>query len=118
MAEFVGENAGELFVVDARQQPRCHADGGVFGVASGGESVRLGVLHDINLGHRQTGLAGKLTHEMDELRCACLVLFDGAVHRQHHAVGIPVGEEVGAGRKEEGDQHAGRATHEVADDQE
>ena len=36
------------------------------------------------------------------------------MHRQHHAVGIPVGEQVHAGRDDERDHRAGRAADQIA----
>ena len=45
----------------------------------------------------------------------CAVDLMGAVHRQHHAVRIPVGEQVGRGRDHERDQRAAGAADQIAD---
>ena len=46
-----------------------------------------------------------------------LLLVDlmGAVHRQHHAVRVPVGEQIGRGRDHERDQGAAGAADQIAD---
>ncbi len=39
----------------------------------------------------------------------------GAVRRQHHAIGIPVGEQICRSRHDQGDHGAGAAADQIAD---
>ena len=53
VAQLVGQHALELDPVHLLQQPGGDGDGGVLGVAPGGEGVRGGVVDDVDAGLRQ-----------------------------------------------------------------
>ena len=59
-------------------------------------------------------MSGKLGTD-GEIGRAVSVDLKGAVHRQHHAVGIPIGEQVDSGRDSERDQHAAGSADQIAD---
>jgi hypothetical protein len=102
-------HAGDFFFSEPRQKPGGGGDSGVFGVAAGGERVGLVLLDDIDLGHRQACIVGELAHHGDEARRGRVVDLTGAVHGQHHLVGVPIGKHVHANRDDERDQHAALA---------
>ena len=113
--ELVRDHAGELLAAERLHQARGHGDRGVLRIAAGGERVGLRLVHHEHARHRQAGAAGQLGHEMDEIGRAVAVDLMGAVHRQHHAVRIPVGEQVGRGGDHERDHGAAGAADQIAD---
>jgi len=90
----------------------------VFRAAAGREGVRLVLVDDVDPRHRQAGALGELLDDAVEL--GRLVRSDllRVGHAQDHAVAVPVGEEVHAQRCDQGDQQAGMAAEQIADDQE
>src|SRR5262249_27135931 len=57
---------------------------------------------------------GECADHVEQVRRARLVDLLGAVHRQHHPVGIPVAEQVHRGRDHERDHRAGLAAEQKA----
>ncbi|MEY9123584.1 hypothetical protein ABIA09_003146 [Bradyrhizobium yuanmingense] len=115
MRELVRNHAGELLAAELVHQTGGDGDRGVFRIAAGGERVGLDLIHHEHARHRQAGTARKLGDEADQLRRGRTIDFMGAVHRQHHAVGVPVGEEVGCGGNDERDHGARGASDQIAD---
>ena len=113
--ELVRDHAGEFLAAERLHQARGHGDRRILRIAAGGERVGLRLVHHEHARHRQAGAAGQLGHEMDEVGRAVAVDLMGAVHRQHHAVRIPVGEQVGRSRDHERDQGAAGAADQIAD---
>ena len=97
------------------EQAGRHRDGGVLRVAPGREGVGLRVVHHEDARHRQAGALRQLVHHAHQIGRGALVDLLGAVHRQHHLVGVPVGEEVHAGRDQQRDDGAAAAADQVAD---
>ena len=60
-------------------------------------------------------LRGQRLDHAIEIGRAARIDSAGALHRQHHLVGVPVGEEIGAERHAERDDHAAGAADEIAD---
>ncbi|MGY4298102.1 hypothetical protein ACVWXN_006197 [Bradyrhizobium sp. i1.4.4] len=85
------------------------------GLRPGRERVGLRLVHYEHTRHRQRGAARKLGDEPDQLRRAGAVDLMGAVHAEHHAVGVPVGEEIGRGGNDERDHGAGGTADQIAD---
>ncbi len=115
MGQFVGQHAGRLFLAEAPQQALRHRNGGVVGIAAGGEGVRLVVLHHVDLGHGQFGLLGQLADQPDQRGRLTLADFSRAVHAQDQLVGVPVGESVHGERQDEGDHQPRFAAKHEAD---
>ena len=70
MAEFMGHDAGDLVAGEHLQQAGGGADGGMLGVAAGGEGIGLRVVGDIDARHGQVGARGKVADEAVEFRRA------------------------------------------------
>ena len=115
MGELMGEDARQLLVAEDAQQPGGRRDGGVGGIAAGGEGVRLRLVDDIDLRHRQLGPVRQLLDEADEFRCRAGVDPRRAVHAQDELVGVPVGEKVVPRGEDEGDDHARPAAEQKTD---
>ena len=98
MRELVRDHAGELLAAERLHKAGGHGDRGVLRIAAGGEGVGLRIVHHEDARHRQAGAPGELGDEPDQLGRGARVDLVGAVHRQHHAVGVPVGEQIGRGR--------------------
>jgi len=118
MGELMGEHAGDLLRREQPHEPGVDGDGGMLGIAPGGEGIGLIVVDHIDLGHGQSGALGQLADQAIKLRGARLVDLPRAIHGQHHAVGIPIGEEVHRQGEEESDDHALAPGDEIADDEE
>ena len=84
-------------------------------IAAGRERIRLRIVDDVDARHRQAGAARELLHQRVEVGRGARVDLLGAVHRQHHPVRVPVGEQVHARRDDERDHRAARAADQVAD---
>jgi len=108
-------DARHLVAVQALQQPGGRGDGGVGRVAARREGVGLGVVDQVDLGHRHAGAPGQAFHDAVELAAARRVEGLGAIHAQHDLVGVPVGEQIGDRGDAERDHHAGRAADQIAD---
>ena len=115
MRKFVRDHAGEFLAAELLHQARTHRDRRVLRIAAGGERIGLRLVDDEHARHRQAGAAGQLGHEMDEVGRAVAVDLMGAVHRQHHAVRIPVGKQVHRGRDHERDHRTAGAADQIAD---
>ena len=113
--ELMRDHAGEFLAAERLHQARGHGDCRVLRIAAGGECIGLRLVHQEHARHRQAGAAGKLGHEMDEVGRAVPVDLMGAVHRQHHAVRIPIGEQVGRGGDHERDHGTAGAADQIAD---
>ena len=55
MRQLVRDHAGDFLAAEMLQQTGGHGDGGILRIASGGERVRLRVVHQVNARHRQAG---------------------------------------------------------------
>ena len=55
MGEFVGDDAFQFCFIKNLEQAGGRCDDGMFGVATGGKSVRRRIVNNINLRPRQTG---------------------------------------------------------------
>jgi len=95
------------------EQAGVHRDGSVLRVTAGRERIRLRVVDDVDARHRQAGTAGEPMHQRIEVGRGTRVNLLGAVHRQHHLVGIPVGEQVHARRDYQRDRRAARSADQV-----
>ena len=115
MGELMAQHAGDLLRRQQAHEAGVDGDGGMLRIAAGGEGVGLIVVDHVDLGHRQAGALGEIAHQGIELRGARLVDLPRAIHGQHHAVGIPIGEEVHRQGDEEGDDHALAPGDEIAD---
>ncbi len=115
MADLVRQHAGELLLVHRLQQTSGDCERRVLRVAAGGEGIGLRIFHDVDPWHWHSGGGGELLHEHVELRRRALVDRARAVHREHHLVGVPIGEEVHRPGNEEGDDHAGLAADQEPD---
>ncbi len=115
MRQLMCHHAGHLFARQLLQEPRGGRDGGVLRVAAGGKGVRLRVVDDVDLRHRQAGPPGKLLHDRIIFRRRARVDFARTVHAQDQLVGVPVAEQIHGRRDQEGNQRAVRATDQIAD---
>ena len=115
MRQLVADDPGELLAGKLAEDAGRRRDGGVLRVASGREGVRLRIVDHVDLGHRQSGAAGELAHDVVKLRRRALVDLARLVQAKHELVGVPVAEKVHAGGDEEGDEGAGRAADQIAD---
>ena len=87
-------------------------------VSPGGKGIRLIVLDDVDLRHRQARLLGKLMHGANKVGRRRFIDLSRAIHRQENAIGIPIGEQVGGGRKQKRNHHPGLAADQKADEKE
>jgi len=115
MRQFVRHDTGDLFRRQCRQEAGRRGDRGVLGVATGCESIRLGIVHDVDPRHRQVCPRRQVFDDAVVLRGGPCVHFPGMVHRQDHFVGVPVAEHVHAGGDEKGNHHAPGPTNKVTD---
>ena len=115
MCEFVGDHAGELLARERLDETGGHRNRRVLRIASGGKGVRLRIIHQEDARHRQAGAPGEFADETDKLGRGMAVDLMGAVHRQHHAVRVPVGEQIGRRRDHERDNRASGAADQIAD---
>ena len=85
MREFVGEDALEFVPPEPLAQAARDGDGGVLGVAAGGEGVHRGRVDDVQFRHGKAGGDGKFLDDVVELRV--VLLGDGAraAHREDRA---------------------------------
>ena len=113
--ELVGDDAGELFAGELLRETHGDGDGGVVRVAAGGKRIGLRLVHQKHARHRQAGAGGQVGDEVIEIGRAVAIDLMDAVHRQHHAVTIPVREQVHAGGDDQRDQRAGLAADQEAD---
>ena len=82
MGELVGEDAGDLVVVEDAHDAGGDGDGGVLGVAAGGEGIRLIGVDDADARHGEAGAAREFLDEVVELRCLFARDFLGAAPAQ------------------------------------
>ena len=115
MAELVREHAGKLLLVHGAKQAGGDGDGGILRITPGGKRVRLRVVHDIDPRHRQPGRCRKLAHQCVQLGRRAFVDRARAVHRQHHLVRVPIGEQVHRRGHDERHDHASLAGDQKAD---
>jgi hypothetical protein len=115
VGQFVGHHAAQLALAEHLQDAGGGRDGGVLGVAAGGEGVGLVFVDDVNLGHRQLGPAGQLAHHVVEVGRAGFVHLLRVVHAQHHLVGEPVGEDVHRAAEDQREEHPGLPADHGAD---
>ena len=116
VAELVRHHRGDLVAVERAEEPGGRRDRGVLGVSAGGEGVGLRAVDDVDLRHRQAGLAAQAPARARRYSGARpRVDLAGAVHPQHHLVRVPVGEEVHAGGEDQREHHAAGAADQVAD---
>ena len=115
VTKLVREHAGKLVTVQPLEEPGGDRDGGMLGIAPGGEGVRLRIVHDVDLGHGQPGVRREPPHQPVKLGRRALVHLARAVHGQHHPVGVPIGEQVHRRGDEKGDNHAGLAANQITD---
>ena len=95
MGKLVRNHARELFLGDRLHEAGGNGDGRVLRVPSRGECVRLRIVHDIDLGHRQIRIPRELAdHVIKFARVAALVRIHQmrAIHPQDRFVRIPIGE--------------------------
>ena len=118
MAELVRQHAGHFLAAEVLQQAGIDRDRGMLGAAAGGEGVRLVLVDQVDLRHRQAGALGQLLDDAVELGRLVGPDLLRVGHAQDHAVAVPVGEEVHAQRHDQRDDQAGLAAEQVADDQE
>ena len=57
--------------LSALRRPGAHRDRGMLGIASGGEGVRLRIVHDIDTRHREAGALREIAHEWRRARARC-----------------------------------------------
>ena len=105
MGEFVGHDSRHFLMVNAAQQAGGGRDGGVLGVSSRCEGVRLVVVDDIDARHGQPGVGRELLDDAVEARRAAPINFARAVHPEHQLVGVPVGIEIHAAGQDEREDH-------------
>ena len=115
MGKLMGEHAGEFLLIEPFEDACRHADSRVFGTAARGKGIGLRVLGDIDAWHRQTGVLRERAYQMHKVRRARLVDFLRAVHGKDHSVRVPIGEKIGAGREQEGHEHAHLAADQITD---
>ncbi len=115
MRQLVRDHAGEFFTVQHLQQAGRHRHRGVMGIAPGRERVGLRIIHQIDLRHRQLRAARKLGHHPEQFRRAALIDLLGTVHRQHHAVRVPVGKHICRGGDHQRHHGAARSADQIAD---
>ena len=111
----MGDHAAELLAAERLHEPGGHGDRGVLRIPAGGERVRLRVVHQEHPRHRQSGPSGERGHEVHQIGRGARIDLMGAVHRQHHPIRIPVGEEVGRRRDQQRDGGAAGAADQIAD---
>ena len=63
VADLVGQHAAQLVPVEHLEDALGDGDGGVLGVAAGGERVGLHLGADVELRHRHAGLLGQLADD-------------------------------------------------------
>ena len=119
MGQLVGHDACDFLTRQHAQQAGCGGDGGMRRAATGGEGIRLRCFDNVDAWSGKSGALCERCHILGKgaqhralgVRCQLL----GALHAQHDLVCIPVGEQVHCGRDHEGNRHAGRAGHKIAD---
>jgi len=79
----------------------------MLGIAARGEGIGLGIVHDVDARHRQAGAAGQPGDDAVVLAAGAFIHLLGAIHAQHHLVGLPQAEHVHRQCDEKGDDHAG-----------
>lgn len=115
MGELVCHHARDLLLAHQVEQPGVHGDRPALRAAAGGEGVGLVLVDDVEGGHGQAGALRQCLHHGMQARRILRPDGLGVVHREHDAVAVPPGPEVGAAGEEEGDDHALLATDGVAD---
>ena len=115
MGQFMRHDTGDLLRRQDAQQAAGRRHRCVFRITPRRKRVGLVRIDDIDLRHRQASTIGKLFDRAVKPRRRARIDFGRAVHRQHHPVGIPVGEHVHAHCDGKGDQHAGRPAEHKAD---
>ena len=78
----------------------------------------MSVVDQVDLGHGQIGAGRQVGNNVKEFRGGRPVNLTGTLHAQNHLVGVPIGKEVCACRKQEGEHHAALATYEIANGKE
>ncbi len=107
MRELVGEDAAQLVLGEQLGDPAGDGDGGVLGVAAGGEGVGLVLGDHVEARHRQAGARRQFAHDLEEPRRFGFVDRLGATHRQRQFVAEEVGAEVD--QQGEAEEEPGRA---------
>ena len=115
VGELVGDHALELVAVEGAEDAGRRGDGGVLGVAPGGEGVGLVAADQKDPRRRDAGVGGEAADHLVELGGVGAGDGLGAVHAERDLVGVPVGEGVGADGEEQRDHHAAGAADQVAD---
>ena len=96
--------------------PVVTATAALFRVPAGGERVRLGILHDVDLRHGKPRIfrrAAAPCRRAPALRAASTSR--APYMRKHRLVGVPIGPQIHAAGDEEGDDHAGLAADQKSD---
>ncbi len=82
--QFMRHDAGHFLRRERVQQAGRGGDGGILGIAAGGEGIRLRAVVEIDARHGQAGIGGEIADHAEKLRRAVLVDSLGIVGRQHH----------------------------------
>ena len=114
MRQFMGHHPRDLVRGKQAQQAGGRGDGGVLRIAPRGKGIGLRIVHDVNLGHGQAGTLREVFDQLIEFRCCLPVHLAGAMHAQHHLVGVPVSEDIHARSHQEGNEHALLAAKQIA----
>ena len=117
VAELVRHHARDLLARQVAQQAGGGRHRGMLGIAAGREGVRLVLVDQVDLGHRQVGALGELLDDAEEFGGGLRPDLLRVAHAQHHLVAVPVGEQVHAERRDQRQHEAGMATQQIADDQ-
>ena len=115
MRQLMRDDAGQFLAAERLHQPGGDGDGGVLRIAAGGKRVRLRIVHQEHARHRQFGPRGKLADHAIQLGRGARIDLMRAIHRQHHAVGIPVGKQIGRRGDDQRDHRAARPADQIAD---
>ena len=116
VGELVAEHSAQLALAQELQDAGGCRDRRVFGVAAGGEGVRLRFVYEIDTRHRKICRVCELANRAIELRRRALVDLLCAIEPQHHLVGEPVRPEIDACAEHEREQHAATTAQDQRDD--